>query len=482
MFSTKPPPAQSSIDRAATNPLTQVILHATSAVVNQTCKAVICSLRQRRSLGRRLLCSVMGAAAQCPQAIDETTAAGPRFNLFSLFPSSLFWQRAFQEPCELRRAENCWGHSSARRCLPATLLWCWYMFVCSCAWSAQTPGRGPWSKAKSWSSFHPQIHRRIPSDSIPSVVYKISSCGNAGVWQDIPRRPIVTIVLMTSRSVLSMRRMATTKTRWDRLPFWLAVQACWGVQVDHLIVFHGQVVPCLLQVSHLHKVASGQSLADVGVVVPRVEVCAVQLQAHSCSDSHLHHRSESERQSWRNSLCDKMSPSSKDDILWTCCVAQFTSWNEIVITSLECAHHVQWCSLCYMVSTGHWQCLQRCDPGYNNSCSSHNTARFSGNGHIHDQTSHVYTCWNGSANRRFQCSPIDSWLSLQLWGTGDLGNGHNTSLTPHYFAWTRGKRSKESSGHLQLQDFSSQSIFLWSSVLCWSFQNSQQNVGWLSSN
>ncbi len=51
------------------------------------------------------------------------------------------------------------------------------------------------------------------------------------------------------------------------LPFRLAVETCGWMQMDHLIVLHRKVVPCLFQVGNLHEVAAGESLADIGVVV-----------------------------------------------------------------------------------------------------------------------------------------------------------------------------------------------------------------------
>ena len=38
--------------------------------------------------------------------------------------------------------------------------------------------------------------------------------------------------------------------------------------MDHLVILHCEVVACLLQVGDLHEVATGESLANVRVVVP----------------------------------------------------------------------------------------------------------------------------------------------------------------------------------------------------------------------
>ena len=59
------------------------------------------------------------------------------------------------------------------------------------------------------------------------------------------------------------------------------------MQVHHLVVFDGQVVPSLLQVGNLHEVAAGEGLADVRVIIPGTEVCAGQLDPHSGGNTHL---------------------------------------------------------------------------------------------------------------------------------------------------------------------------------------------------
>ena len=60
--------------------------------------------------------------------------------------------------------------------------------------------------------------------------------------------------------------------------------------MHHLVVLDCEVVPCFLQVRDLHEVAGRQGLADVGVVVSRVEVRADQLDAHTSRNPHLRGR------------------------------------------------------------------------------------------------------------------------------------------------------------------------------------------------
>ena len=51
-----------------------------------------------------------------------------------------------------------------------------------------------------------------------------------------------------------------------------------GVELDHLVVLDSQIVPCPLQVSHLHEEAGAERLPDVQVVILAGEVRAGSLQ------------------------------------------------------------------------------------------------------------------------------------------------------------------------------------------------------------
>ena len=70
-------------------------------------------------------------------------------------------------------------------------------------------------------------------------------------------------------------------------PFWLVLQAGGGMEMDHLVVLHSQVLPVLLQVGHLHEVPSGERFTDVGVVVLGVEIRADLLDAQALHNPHL---------------------------------------------------------------------------------------------------------------------------------------------------------------------------------------------------
>ena len=51
-----------------------------------------------------------------------------------------------------------------------------------------------------------------------------------------------------------------------------------GVELDHLVVLHSQVVARPLQVSHLHEEAGAERLPDVQVIILAGEVRAGPLQ------------------------------------------------------------------------------------------------------------------------------------------------------------------------------------------------------------
>lgn len=59
------------------------------------------------------------------------------------------------------------------------------------------------------------------------------------------------------------------------------------MQVDHLIVFHCQVVTSLLQMGNLHEVARGKCLADIRVVILGGELCADLLDTQAGNNPHL---------------------------------------------------------------------------------------------------------------------------------------------------------------------------------------------------
>ena len=50
-------------------------------------------------------------------------------------------------------------------------------------------------------------------------------------------------------------------------PLWLVVYGCARMKGHHLVVLEGQIVPCLLEVSHLQEEAGKQRLTDRRVVL-----------------------------------------------------------------------------------------------------------------------------------------------------------------------------------------------------------------------
>mmetsp|Transcript_42442 Transcript_42442/g.117469 ORF Transcript_42442/g.117469 Transcript_42442/m.117469 type:complete len:343 (-) Transcript_42442:655-1683(-) len=69
-------------------------------------------------------------------------------------------------------------------------------------------------------------------------------------------------------------------------PLGLVLQDRRRVQRDDLVVLDGQVVAGALEVGDLHEEAGQQALADVGVVLLRVEVGALELEAVAVHDAH----------------------------------------------------------------------------------------------------------------------------------------------------------------------------------------------------